>query len=247
MQQMGLNFARKGRGGARVGAGRKPLPLGLRRTPHRARAEHRARHPLHITLRAGTRSLRSQQVVRTILGALRAANTSCFRIAQYSVQENHLHLIVEAESKQALSSALRGLMIRLAMRVNRLLFRRGRFWADRWHGNALTSPRQVRNALVYVLKNRHKHAGSAAHATRAHAGSAAHATQAHAGSAAHAAPPARWLDPLSSAQWFDGFAAPIPIAFRSLGPISIVSPVSWLLRLGWRRHGLIESNEVPKA
>jgi hypothetical protein len=48
---------------------------------------------------------------------------------------------------------MRGLMVRLAKRVNKLLFRRGRFWADRWHGNALTAPRQVPNALVYVLQN----------------------------------------------------------------------------------------------
>ena len=160
MQQLGLSFVRKGRGGARVGAGRKQVASALRHTPHRARPQHRARHPVHITLRAFARSLRTQQVAQTVLGALRAANTSQFRVAHYSVQENHLHLLVEAEDQHALSSGMRGLMIRIALRVNRLLFRRGRFWADRWHGNPLTSPRQVRNALVYVSKNRHKHAAA---------------------------------------------------------------------------------------
>ncbi len=113
MQQLGLGFIQRGRGGARVGAGRKPLPAALRHTPHRARAEHRGRHPVHVTLRAFTRRLRSQQVIRTVLSALRDANTSRFRLAHYSVQENHLHLIVEAEDKQALSSGMRRLMIPL--------------------------------------------------------------------------------------------------------------------------------------
>ena len=162
------------------------------------------------------------------------ANTPQFRVAHYSVQENHLHLIVEAENKRALSSGMRGLMIRIARRVNTLLFRRGRFWADRWHGNALTSPRQVRNALVYVLKNRHKHARKSAERAPQHTGSGQLSSR------------ASGLDPLSSAQWFNGFAEPIPSSFRSVGPPSIVAPTSWLLRLGWRRHGLIKSSDAPK-
>jgi hypothetical protein len=126
-----------------------------------------------------------------VLGAFRASNRDDFRIAHYSVQANHVHLIVEAENAKALSSGVRGLMVRVARRVNRLLFRRGHFWGDRWHGHALTGPRQVRNALVYVLQNHRKHARS---------------------------PTVPLLDPLSSAQWFEGFAAALPRDFRSIGP-----------------------------
>jgi hypothetical protein len=39
--------------------------------PHRARPVHRKANPVHVTLRAGLRSLRAQQVARTLLGALR--------------------------------------------------------------------------------------------------------------------------------------------------------------------------------
>jgi len=69
MRQLGLNFQGENasravapRGGARKGAGRKRLPAALRHTPHRARAKHQARHPVPVTLRAFTRSLRSQHV-----------------------------------------------------------------------------------------------------------------------------------------------------------------------------------------
>jgi REP element-mobilizing transposase RayT len=174
-----------------------------------------------VTLRASLRSLRKQFVAQTVLVSLRDSNSESFRIAQYSVQENHLHLIVEADSKAALSTGMRGLMVRLAKRLNRLLFRRGRFWADRWHGSALTSPRQVRNALVYVLQNRKKHVTLAARRLLP------------------------IIDPLSSAKWFDGFADPIPIASRVSKPPPVVSPKTWLLRVGWRRHGLIRASESP--
>lgn len=221
-----------GRGGARRGAGRKSLPPHLRHTPHRARPVHRAAHPVHVTLRAAVRSLRCQQVARTVLGAIRDSNREHFRIAHYSVQENHIHLIVEAENKASLSSGVRGLMVRIARRVNPLLFRRGRFWADRWHGRALTGPRQVRNALVYVLQNRKKHACKPATPKRRQACCVG------VGGGAE-------IDELSSAHWFDGFAEPIPIAFRSVGPPCVVAPRSWLLSVGWRRRGLIQCDEAP--
>ena len=130
------------------------------------------------------------------------------------MQANHLHLIVEAQSAEALSSGMRGLAVRLARRVNALLFRRGRFWADRWHGAELRSPRQVRNALVYVLQNHAKHSRQRGAA----------------------------LDPLSSAPEFGGFAGTHSAGPRA-GPF--VEARTWLLRVGWKRHGLIRRDEVP--
>ncbi|MEP7052909.1 MAG: transposase [Pseudomonadota bacterium] len=218
MRQLGLAFSaprgetpRSVRGGARIGAGRKPRSVAERSTPHRARAQPQARHPLHVTLRTAVRSLRKQQIIQTVLGALRDSQRQGFRIAHYSVQANHLHLIVEAESKTVLSSAMRGLAIRVSLRVNRLLFRRGRLWADRWHSHTLKTPREVPNALRYVLQNHRKHGSWSSR-----------------------------LDPLSSAQWFNGFAQPLPATFQSIGPPCIASPKTWLLSVGWRRHGLIE-------
>ena len=204
----------KRRGGARAGAGRKPLRTALRHTPHRPRPAHRAAHPVHVTLRACLRSLRSQLVAPTVLGSLRASYRPGFRVVHYSIQANHLHLIVEARSSAMLSSGMRGLAVRLARRLNRLLFRRGRLWADRWHGNELTSPRQVRNALVYVLQNHAKHSAGCRSA----------------------------LDPLSSASDFDGFAS-APARSERASPF--VAGHTWLLRVGWQRHGLIRVDEVP--
>ena len=213
--QLTLVFPRRAqRGGARAGAGRKRLPIGRRSTPHRARPAHRAAHPVHITLRSGLRSLRTQFVAPTVVGALRAANRPDFRVIHYSIQANHLHLIAEARNADALSSGMRGLAVRLARRLNRLLVRRGQVWVDRWHGNELTSPRQVRNALVYVLQNHVKHS-----AVRRH-------------------PP---IDPFSSARDFDGFAFAANRA--RAGPP--VAPQCWLLRVGWKRHGLIRHDEAP--
>src|SRR6185369_12637509 len=91
--QLALSFPEpKRRGGARRGAGRKPQAVHLRQTPHRARPVHRKAHPVHVTLRAGLRVLRTQRVARALLGGLRDSNRDSFRIVHYSVQENHVHL-----------------------------------------------------------------------------------------------------------------------------------------------------------
>ena len=111
-------------------------------------------------MRLCSKSLRSQFVFPTVVGAIAAANVrgrGRFQIVHYSVQADHLHLIVEALDRRALSEGMRGFSVSLTRRINRLLFRRGRLVADRWHGRALSSPRAVRRALVYVLANAKRH------------------------------------------------------------------------------------------
>jgi len=116
-------------------------------------------------MRARIAPLRSQHVFPSVrLALLRAGrrDPERFRVLQFSVQRDHIHLVVEAADKRALSSGLQGLAIRVARYVNDLLGRRGPLWADRWHGRALKTPREVRNALAYVLGNFRKHHGRTA-------------------------------------------------------------------------------------
>jgi REP element-mobilizing transposase RayT len=104
--------------------------------------------------------LRTQFVFPTLKCAIAEANRChhhVFRVVHFSVQADHLHLLVEAADKRTLSAGMRGLAVRIARRVNGLVFRRGRFWADRWHGHVLTSPRATRHSLAYVLGNFRKH------------------------------------------------------------------------------------------
>jgi putative transposase len=230
--QLVLPF-RAGWGGARPGAGRKPK--GERRgTPHRARPVQRPEHPVHVTLRAAFGPLRSRFLFPTVRSAIAGAtrrDSRRFRVVHFSVQSDHLHLIVEAADKRALSTGMRSIAIRVARSVNRLLNAKGRVWADRWHGRALESPRAVRNALVYVLGNFRKHSR-------------------------RPVPPG--IDPYSSAAWFSGFrgargaaASALPFASRPPPCNDERRPVSeartWLLSVGWRRHGLIDLVEAPST
>jgi putative transposase len=222
-----------GWGGKRPKAGRKPGPHP--RTPHRRRPQHYAGHPVHVTLRAALGSLRSQVLYPTVRIAISRATRKApdrFRIVHYSVQSNHLHLIVEAAERRALTAGVHGLEARITRYINELLMRRGPLWADRWHGRALKSPREVRNALVYVLANFRKHASR---------------------------PVPRGADPCSSGAWFHGWRGidqqrgPPPLAGRAPPvpktdeKVPVSGPKTWLLREGFLRAGRVRLDESPRS
>ena len=103
------------------------------------------------------RSRRCFSAIGRALGA--AAERFGMRIVQFSVQGNHMHLVVEAASNEALSQAMQGLAIRVAKGLNRVMHRRGRVFADRYHARPLRTPTEVRRALVYVRDNFTHHTG----------------------------------------------------------------------------------------
>src|SRR6266550_893746 len=140
-------------GGRRKGAGRK-------RTGHRVSHVRRPfldgdRDPVHVTWRAmaDLPSLRTPAVGRAIRDAIAGAHKDTFRVVHFSIQADHLHLIVEASNRVRLARGMQGLGIRIWRRVNAALGRRGSVFSDRYHARALGTPREVRNAIRYVLLN----------------------------------------------------------------------------------------------
>jgi len=127
--------------------------------PHRRREVHDARHPIHVTMRClpGLPSLRSRRLCPVVRRGLAAGSRADFRICHFTVQGNHVHLLIEAGGKCALGRGMQGLGIRLAKAINRELGRAGRVWSDRYHCHALKTPRETRNGLIYVLFNGRKH------------------------------------------------------------------------------------------
>jgi putative transposase len=106
----------------------------------------------------GTWNLRSQRCFAPIRDALeRAKKRAAFRVVHFSVQHNHVHLIVEADDRRAMSNGLRALLARVARGLNRVMHARGNRFDDRYHEHILATPTETRNALYYVLGNRAAH------------------------------------------------------------------------------------------
>ena len=78
---------------------------------------------MHVTvrLRAGLPTLRRDAARAAIERSFRAAGERFgFRLAHYSLQSNHVHLIAEASDRTSLSRGMQGLLVRVARALNRL-------------------------------------------------------------------------------------------------------------------------------
>jgi REP element-mobilizing transposase RayT len=189
--------------------------------------------PAHVTLRLrpGIPSLRTAAIVHEIERTFaRGCARRDFRLVQYSLQGNHAHLVVEADDRDALGRGMMALGARLARAVNRVSRRSGAVLADRYYARVLRTPREVHRALRYVLLNARRHAATA----KRTALRAANVL----------------LDPASSARWFDGWKwRPRSVTERARDVHRVLPPVArartWLLAVGWRRHGLLDPADVP--
>ncbi len=224
-------------GGRRKGAGR-PRSTRRRHVPHTARPKLASRFPVHVTLTvlAGLPRLRGFGVSKALrrsfvraCGVLGSATAGRgFRICQFSIQGNHIHLICEANNQTVLSRGVQGFKIRVTRALNACWgARTGSVWADRFHQEIMKSPRQVRNGLCYVMQNGRRHRER---------------LPAWAGG----------VDPFSSAWYFHGWrddtwrkgvTPPRPDSAAPGDPVAKAH--TWLLTVGWRRHGLIDIVEVP--
>ncbi|MBL8898114.1 MAG: transposase [Planctomycetes bacterium] len=221
IQQLEFDFRRHG--GKRKGAGRKPKNAepGI---PHRQRAMKKRGQPLLITVRLadGLPSLRRGGALKLVLAAISASSDRHgMRIIHYTVQSNHLHLLVEGDDRTCVARGMNALLSPLARALNKLWARRGKVFPERYHDEVISTPTQARNALRYVLQNGKKHG---------------------------AVSPSS-IDLCSSAPVFDGWMERPSIASIPTAPVvAAVAPAStWLLTTGWRRHGLLDLRELPRT
>ena len=185
-------------GGKRAGAGRKRQSP-MRLVSHKRRPMHLARFPVHVVLRARSDApgLRRGQVFREVRAAQAAgAAKAGFRLIHFSVQGNHLHLVVESVDTVALSRGMQGLAVRIARAVNRAADRKGRVFADHYFARELKTPAEVRRAVRYVLDNRRLHVRQAPQADVC-------------ASAAPLVQPRTWL---LTVGWLRSRAGPLPVS-----------------------------------
>jgi REP element-mobilizing transposase RayT len=223
------------RGGIRPGAGRPPK--GPRSSsPHKRRTSFKPSVPIHVVLRveASIGNLRRRSIYLAIQGATQVvAKRSDIRLVHVSIQRTHLHLIVESDDRLALAKGMQAFQVSAARRINRAMRvegqepRRGRVFVDRYHAELITSPRQARHVLAYVLNNWRKHAEDERE-ERAR----------------------DWLvDPFSTGALFDGWKERAQIPAWPDGYVSLLvhAPRTWLLTRGWAMHGPISCLAVPAA
>jgi len=210
-------------GGRREGAGRKKSVR--RGGPHRVRPELSARHPVHVVLRMnGGTELRQSKAYHAVRIALRALlDETEYRVVHLSIQNNHLHLLIEAQNKRALQRCMQRFTIRAARTLQAAFGWSGKIFPWRYHATQITTPRQARNTLAYVLNNWRRHREDAVNATTMKAS----------------------FDPYSSGISFDGWIGAPQFATPGYELLDVRPPSTALLRSDWKRWGLIDLFERP--
>ena len=140
------------------------------------------------------------------------------RLIEFCVLRNHVHFVVEASNRSRLSRGIKGLLIRVAKRLNKHWGRKGTVFPERYHARPWSTPSEVRNGLAYVAGNLRRHAAQAGKTL-----------------------PSQWVDPCSSGPAFSGW-------IEDVGPdkrVPVLVAETWLLRVGWRRRGLVAVDAVP--
>jgi REP element-mobilizing transposase RayT len=149
----------KTHGGKRPGAGRKKSGKKVG-GPHRTRPALSKIHPLHVTLRVlpivpRLRQRRYYEAVRRVL--VRYLERSDFRVTHISIQNTHLHLLVEAAHAAALRRGMQSFAINAARAINEAAERKGKVFAYRYHASQIRTPEYAWHAVAYVLNNWRRH------------------------------------------------------------------------------------------
>jgi REP element-mobilizing transposase RayT len=218
-------------------------------SPHKKRPELKSRFPVHVVLRIhrDIDNLRKRHLYKALHEATLAvarrelfdAVAGAFRIVHVSIQRRHVHLLVEADHKIALSRGMQSFQISAAKHINRAFSaraglaqrRRGAVFPDRFHQEIITTPRQARHALSYVLNNWRKHREDRASKARTWA-----------------------VDPFSTGVLFPGWREHDELDLVAMwrwpetyDPLVVYQPRTWLLREGWKRGrpATISYREIP--
>jgi hypothetical protein len=138
-------------GGRRTNAGRRRLrSIGV---AHRTRPRIGLKTALHINIKLKA-SIRNKECLRLLKRSISNARKHGLSVIHYSLQSNHVHLIVESSSNEIMTRGMRSLTITFAKGL-----KRGRVQIERYHLHVLRSLRETRNAVMYVLFNQQTHTG----------------------------------------------------------------------------------------
>ena len=150
-KQLKLNLYKGSRGGRRPGSGRKRIHS--KGVAHRVREKVQMRHAMHVNFKYCT-TIRHKRGLSLLKRAILNARKKGLRVIHFSLQSNHIHLILEAQDNAILTRGMRSLTVTIAKGLGK-----GRVQLERYHLHILRSIRETRNAVHYVLFNEQIHSG----------------------------------------------------------------------------------------
>lgn len=148
MRQLKLDIYKGHHGGRRPGSGRKRIHS--KGASHREREQITKRTPLHINFKYRI-SIKNKAALQLLKRAMMNGRRHGLRVLHFSLQHNHVHLIVEADTNDILTKGMRSITVTFAKGLNQ-----GRIQLERYHLHVLKTIQETKNAINYVLFNRQR-------------------------------------------------------------------------------------------
>jgi putative transposase len=206
--------------GYRRGAGR---PNRSQTVNHMRRPRVDFSKPLHITqkLKSGIPSLRRKDFERLFHGSLQGAKEAGLHVIQYSLQHDHIHMVVEVANNKKLRAGMYSLASSFARALQKKMGLTGGIFKGSFHMVVITSPTQMKRVLTYVLLNYCKHSKMLEHLDPFSSGRFF----------------VKWRELLGRKRWNPVLEWEIQGEREDAAVIGLSPPQSWLARQGWLRAG----------
>lgn len=141
----------------RKGGGRRPKhDKGIR---HIKRPEIKRLTSLHLTVKIlkDKAGIKNKQTLALLKHAILKARKKGLRIIHFTLEYDHVHLLVEANDNEVLGRGMMVFGVTMAKGINRLKSIKGTVYKHRYHFRKINSPRELKNVLHYIFNNGIKH------------------------------------------------------------------------------------------
>lgn len=139
------------------GAGRPAIhDRGVR---HIARDKVTRNTSLHLTIKIERvkAGLKNKDVVKQLHESIKKARKMGLRVIHYTLEFDHLHLLVETDNNDQLSKGMQSFGISFSKGINKIKQEAGKVYKTRYHFRKLKTPKEIKNVIHYILGNSIKH------------------------------------------------------------------------------------------
>ncbi len=114
---------------------------------------------LHLTIkvRENKADIKTKLILKALHHAIKRARLKRLRVIHYTLEYNHLHLLVECDNHKRLGKGMQAFGISIAKAINRIKLLKGAVYKHRYHLRKITSGRDLKNVLHYIFNNGIKH------------------------------------------------------------------------------------------
>lgn len=138
-------------------AGRKAIHD--RAIRHTERPKFKNARSLHLTIkvRENKADIKSIKLLKALHHAIKRARLMKLKIIHYTLEYNHVHLLVEADTHHALHRGMQAFGISFSKAINKTKRLKGTVYKHRYHFRQICSSRELKNVLHYIFHNGIKH------------------------------------------------------------------------------------------